>query len=665
MHGYYQIKRAFVTMLVLLLATVPARSQSDASVNVTASDFTIPAGSAIDSNANAVILATTGSLEFVGNKHNWVSYEYKVTSKIKILNRKAYDLALVKILLYGRNDRQDKLTDLKASTFNLMDGKVIETRLDAKDLYNTELSKNISEAKFTLPAVQEGSIIAYSYLITSYHYYYLPTWNFQNAQYPCLYSAFQIGIPDLLRYLTIRYGVDSFYETKSKDDFKTLQMDAVQVATTIHHHSWIMKDIPSFKDEDYINEPGDYLDKLQFTLVQTYNGEDIDNITTNWKVAEDKLLATAEFAGAVNVDNASNLHNTMVKICTSDGDENTAARQIYNYVHDNFTCVPNDDIFLEHDLYEVNKLKKGSVAEINLLLVALLKQHGLIASPVILSTKDYGKHPENYPVIEKFNYVVCRVRTGKNMVYLDATDPTIGYGKLPLACYNGHAQIIDEQHSGSVYFYPGDITETNKTFVTIMNDEKGEGATASYQYIPGYYHSYDVRNTIRKNGRNQYFKDIQQSYGPDVTIGNFGIDSLDQLEMPVQITYDVSLHYDEGNLVYFNPFISNHFQENPFKAQVRQYPVEMPYPLDDKYELTMEIPGGYVVEELPRPVKVSFNDNEGFFEYIIQKDESGIRLRSHIKLNQATFAPGDYASLRDFFAYVVRKQSEQIVFKKK
>jgi hypothetical protein len=40
-------------------------------------------------------------------------------------------------------------------------------------------------------------------------------------------------------------------------------------------------------------------------------------------------------------------------------------------------------------------------------------------------------------------------------------------------------------------------------------------------------------------------------------------------------------------------------------------------------------------------------------------------MRSRIKLNKAIFEPDDYRTLRDFFAAVVKKQSEQIVFKKK
>jgi hypothetical protein len=33
-------------------------------------------------------------------------------------------------------------------------------------------------------------------------------------------------------------------------------------------------------------------------------------------------------------------------------------------------------------------------------------------------------------------------------------------------------------------------------------------------------------------------------------------------------------------------------------------------------------------------------------------------------LKKANFNPEDYATLRDFFAYVVKKEAEQIVFKK-
>ena len=78
----------------------------------------------------------------------------------------------------------------------------------------------------------------------------------------------------------------------------------------------------------------------------------------------------------------------------------------------------------------------------------------------------------------------------------------------------------------------------------------------------------------------------------------------------------------------------------------------------------MEIPTGYKVDELPKSTRVKLNENEGMFEYIATSDANTIQLRYKLVLNKATFNPEDYATLRDFYGYVVKKQAEQIVFKK-
>jgi hypothetical protein len=90
----------------------------------------------------------------------------------------------------------------------------------------------------------------------------------------------------------------------------------------------------------------------------------------------------------------------------------------------------------------------------------------------------------------------------------------------------------------------------------------------------------------------------------------------------------------------------------------------MPYKIDETYLLNMEIPAGYQVEEMPKSAKVAFNENEGIFEYLIQKGETNIQMRVRLKFNKAYFPTEEYSNLRDFFAFVVKKESEQIVFKK-
>ena len=110
--------------------------------------------------------------------------------------------------------------------------------------------------------------------------------------------------------------------------------------------------------------------------------------------------------------------------------------------------------------------------------------------------------------------------------------------------------------------------------------------------------------------------------------------------------------------------LSEGYKENPFISADRRYPVEMPYTMDETYVLNMQIPDGYTVEELPKSAKVVYNTDEGSFEYLIQKGESNIQMRVHLKLNKAFFPAEEYSTLRDFLGFVVKKESEQIVFKK-
>jgi uncharacterized protein YfkK (UPF0435 family) len=52
------------------------------------------------------------------------------------------------------------------------------------------------------------------------------------------------------------------------------------------------------------------------------------------------------------------------------------------------------------------------------------------------------------------------------------------------------------------------------------------------------------------------------------------------------------------------------------------------------------------------------------FEYLIGADENIIQLKCRVVLRKAIFSSEDYNSLRDFYAFIVNKQTEQIVFKK-
>ncbi len=218
-----------------------------------------------------------------------------------------------------------------------------------------------------------------------------------------------------------------------------------------------------------------------------------------------------------------------------------------------------------------------------------------------------------------------------------------------------------------VYLEADSLKEQKLTSVIIVTDEKEQAnLSGSLQSYLGYNESYDLRERLANKPQNEFFKAIKSPVTSEFEIQNSGIDSLKQPDYPVTVHYDFSMKkVFTDDIIYFNPMLSETLRENPFKSAERKYPVEMPHTTDETYILHMEIPKGYEVEEMPKSAKVLFNDTEGYFEYLIVKDDNNVQLRCRIKINRANFSADDYGSLRDFFGFIVKKQSEQIVFKKK
>ncbi len=294
----------------------------------------------------------------------------------------------------------------------------------------------------------------------------------------------------------------------------------------------------------------------------------------------------------------------------------------------------------------------------------MLRHEGFNADPLLLSTRDNGFTNEIYPLVDRFNYVVCHVEIDGINYNLDASSPYNGFNCLPPYCYNGHARVITKETALPVYFESDSLTERKVTAVFISNDEK-DGMVGSFKSQLGAYESFNLRGKLKGDER-EYLKGFKSGNSFEIKVSDAGIDSLKIPDMPAQVHYDFTFKpSSDENIIYMNPMMSEAFKENPFRSADRRYPVEMPYTIDETYLLNMEIPKGYVVEEIPKSSKVVFNGDEGSFEYLIQKSEDKVQLRTRIKLNKANFTPEDYNGLRDFFAFVVTKENEQIVLKKK
>ena len=435
--------------------------------------------------------------------------------------------------------------------------------------------------------------------------------------------------------------------------------NVVVTANTVNYR-WAEKDLQPLKIENYFSSLTNYVDKLGFQLSGIYDGEDSASVLNSWKKISEYFLYDDDFKQAVSKE------NTWIKDLPrfKDGESGLdIAKDIYNFLQTNYTCVDDEDVFSYMDLYDVYKKQKGTVRGINLLLMAMLNNKGIYTEPVLLSTRDNGIMNPDYPLLDNFNYLICRTFIDGKVYLLDATNSVLGFGELSNKCYNGYARVIHATRSDSLYLFTDSLNETDISTLALVSDENGK-ISGTYKCIMGQTKSVDLREQMKTSNQGEYFKDLKKDYSFDIDMINTKIDSLDQKGLPVSVRYDLNFKVND-DIVYFNPITPHAAEkENPFKAAQRIFPVEMPYCTNKTYILNMQVPAGYKVDELPKSARVALNDNEGTFQYLIQQIDDHIQLVCKLKLNKATFEPDDYETLRNFFAFVVEKESEQIVFKK-
>ena len=636
---------------------------------ISAADFDLSKYN-FDTSVSAVVISDVGSSAFEGNTKGWFTLVFKHQKRIKILKKSAFDEASISIPLYSSGSNEERISNLQANTYNLENGNIVKSELDDKAIFKDKLSKNVVEKKFTFPAVKEGSIIEYSYTINSDFLFNLQPWAFQ-GEYPRIWSEYNVSLPDFFNYVTISQGYIPYSIKDQKSNYRSFSVtipggtgtdDHISLSGNVNDFRWVIKDVPVLKEEGFTSTIKNHIAKIEFQLSQyRFPNQPVEDVMGNWNTVSEKMLKREDFGMDLNKNN-NWLDDDMKPIIAGATTPLQKAKRIYAYVRDNFTCTDYSDLYLNTSLKNILKNKNGSVSDINLLLIAMLHHENIDADPLILSTRKHGFANNLYPLMSRYNYVIAEARIDGVSYHLDATHHLVGFGKLPSECYNGYARLIAKEPI-LVNLISDSLMEGKITSVIIISENgKTEG---SFQTKLGYYESLNTRESIKEKGEAEFFKKIRSSYNNDLDLQSPGIDSLKIVEQPISIHYDFKMNDMDGDIIYFNPMMAEGYKDNFFKAAERKYPVEMPYTFDEIYILNMEIPKGYVVEEIPKSVKVLYNDGEGLFEYLINKTDDGIQLRSRIQMKRANFSAEEYNSLRDFFGYVVKKHSEQVVFKKK
>ena len=605
-----------------------------------------------DSSASAVILSDYGEAYISASSMNaFLNFERHV--RIKILKKDGFKWADCSILLFRSGSDVDNVQKLKASTYNLENGRIVETPMSKDAVFKEKFDRNFVIQKFSFPNVKEGSVVEYSYTIASQYFWNFPNWQFQ-YDIPVRWSEYWAMFPDFFFFEKYMQGYvpTTSYEVKNKN--------TGGLVTNAHH--WISKDVPAFEAEPFMTSEEDYVSKINLALSHiSFPGEPVREIMGTWAKLNAELLESENFGKAIT--GSGFLKKKAEELTVGVTDPLKKVTAIFDYVQKSFEWDGVKDKYCDN-LKQVVENKKGSAADINILLASMLEKVDVPSTMILLSTRDHGFVRQQYPMAQQLNYAITLVKIGDKSLFLDATEKYLPMGILPERCLNGLGLAISKTNHGWVNI------EAKAKAKTVVNAdvslaENGE-LKGKVNIIREGYDAHRLRTDYNKKGESEYLTQFLADNNWEISKTEF--QNIKEIDANTQQIHEFSINEystSAGDVIYLNPFFTGQTKENVFKLPTRMYPVDFGTPVEKTYLSRITMPEGFAVDELPKPKVIVLPNNSAKYSYNVTQMGNTLNVVSMMQINRSLFLQTEYDYLREFYNQVVAKQAEQIVLKKK
>ncbi|UFH53680.1 DUF3857 domain-containing protein [Spirosoma sp. KNUC1025] len=615
-----------------------------------------------DTTADAVVLYDYGEVTFfVNGDEIWMSTRYHIRKHIR--KKSADGLATLQLpVRRGKSGQHEMVMSFDGYTYNLINGNVSIDRLAKSGHFTERASDQVWIEKYTLPNVREGSIIEYEYTVqTPFSVSHTPkSWYFQQ-KVPVKWSEYRITIPDYFYYKMLQSG----YMAMIVNENKTTSVDLFpgQNGASASAYRFAMKDLPAFREEVYMTTDEDYLAKIEFELAR-YQGPDMrmHDFSVSWETLDKTILADPDFGGQIK--RGGFLRETAKTLLAQSPDSLGRIKAAYDFVR---RTVKWDErtAWWSNNTKKAFDDRKGTAGDINLLLIALLREMDIEANPVILSTRENGQINELYALIRKFNYVVAQVTVGGKDMLLDATDPYLVPGMLPTHCLNGTGRLVHPSKARFISLAPTE-KDTEAQTGTFTLTEDGELA-GTIRHMHQGYSAWSARKEFITSGQKKYVETIQKKR-PAWQIEKTDFSGTELNDPSFTVGYTITIPEATGRAgdrLYLHPMLTEARTVNPFKEEQRLYPVDFGVLIEETFMASYTLPKGFQVEEMPKPAIVTLPEGTGRFTYqVAVLNENTLQVVSRLMLRRTRYFAEEYPAVREFFSRIVAKHAEQVVLKR-
>jgi hypothetical protein len=629
-----------------------------------------------DTTATAIYLFHQGQSDFVYHDGFQLTTEHWV--RIKILKPQGVSYADVSVPYYSPTDRdegQERASDIEGCSYNMENGKCIKTSMKRESISFERINNLYKMIKFSLPAVKEGTVIEYHYKLYSDYFSHIDNWMMQE-ELPMLYNQYKITIPHVFIYNIELRGKD-YIQVKQRDSsIHATEREGGSVGgvskdftVSAQETTFTSRNLPAIRqDEPYCWCPEDYKVQVSFDLQGTqFTPNEYKPYSQKWEDVDNQLLKpeNTQFGKYLSFTNPFRPETKQAYNSEMSFEEKIICA--FQILKKKMAWNGRYQLYSK-ELEKVIPKGNGSNADLNFILISILKDFGLEAYPVVLSRRSSGMLPYNFPSLQKLNTFIVAVYdiNKQKYVFLDGSMDVPALNILPLELSVNKARILSPKVKEEKKWVNVMALADNKSFMKIEarmegNQVKGHRSTILYgqeavEYQANEKHKQDSIVSAPESNASQKNK---------LTVTNLKVKKQENDWALIEEEFDFVLQTDQTDShLYINPMLFPQLKSNPFIQTERVLPIEFPYPYKFTMLTTLTLPEGYEVEETPQPQVIRTQGDGLQCKYMIQRQGNTISLNYIFHLKEPIFLTEQYKQLQELWTKAIEKNNALIVLKK-
>ncbi len=620
----------------------------------------------------AVIIGDIADCKFdFNNDSRRFQFVFERQIRLMILREEGLSYGDFGIPFYESANGKEEIRRFRAHVYNLEGNRVRRTRVRVREGYENDVGNNWKELVFAFPNVQVGSIIEVRYEVKSDFLFNMRNWRFQH-QIPIMHSEYNVNLPSFFNYLARFKGffeLDIREEKTTVQNFRYIQQvpmygtmlegQAFNISAYSTHYRWVVKDLEGLKREPYTDNINNYLGGMFFEMTsEQFPNQQPIHYTTTWEDAVRYILNHKDFGEYLQ--NARAVTNSLA-LQNDNDDKKKQVEWALKTINEKISWNRDASFLTDNTPDRVIADGSGNSAEINLLLVGLLRSLGLEAYPVAVSTVRNGALFSDAPTISQWNYVVAQVRIpGEEPMLLDATtaNPVAGY--IPQRAVNGRGRIFDTRVNEWVNLESNVSFHYHKTYNTEIDANGNLEGTLIYVWKD--FSAYSILQEITSDDYRHLLNEFTSETGArtqDIILEK-EIDDINNLKITLKAKFEIPTYAQVlGNEIILPCLLFESRRDNPFTREERIYPVVFPYNERSSFSITLKLPDNATIDHLPE--KKTGRWGRFLHEYNFLESEGTISISGVVENQTRIVNANQYRTFRNYMTRLAENNSDHII----